>query len=169
MNKQQIPAKLAAIIQKKTCKISVNRIGFCWFSIFKIILNMFEVFRYVLYTNKQLDNYPGNSISRAGLNKKTSVRTLIHAVLYFSENPGNLNIWISNLDLKRGLHVGICVRTSILGFHDRRPRGNNDGGSTFLGEGRTYIPFMTKHKQVFSVSDGERALTTAWWQLDNSF
>ena len=66
-----------------------------------------------------------------------------------SENPGNLNIWISNLDLKRGLHVGICVRTSILGFHDRRPGGNNDGGSTFLGEGRTSIPFTTKHKQVF--------------------
>ena len=62
MNKQQIPAKLAAIIQKKPCNISVNRIGFL------LVFNIHDHFKYArvffnMYT------------SRAGLYKKTSVRT----------------------------------------------------------------------------------------------
>ena len=54
------------------------------------------------------------------------------------------------------------MRTSILGFHDRRPRGNNDGGSTFLGEGRTltlWHVYLKAYQYRFNIVSTRSLLT----------
>ena len=74
MNKQQIPAKLAAIIQAnpvKSVSTGLDFAGFQYSGLFQICSRFFNMY----YTLISSCNYLGSSISRAGLHKKTSVRT----------------------------------------------------------------------------------------------
>ena len=72
----------------KSVSTGLDFAGFQYSGLFQICSRFFNMY----YTLISSCNYLGSSISRAGLHKKTSVRTLIYAVLYFSENLGNLNI-----------------------------------------------------------------------------